>query len=140
MGYIHTSGYGQIGAGGREAGLAYTHRVAYEDVNGPIPPGLMVCHTCDNRPCCNPSHFFLGTASDNAADMAAKGRGRGVEGLANWNGRLTADEVAEIRRRHQPHIHPARKTGGSTTELATEFGISTQYVRELVKQRWRKSA
>lgn len=139
-GYLHTSGYGQIGAGRRTEGLAYTHRVAYESAHGPIPPGLLVCHTCDNRPCCNPAHLFLGTVADNSADMVAKGRGRGAEGLTNANARLTAAEVSEIRRRHQPGIHPARKTGGSTTELATEFGITPQYVRDLVNVRWRKSA
>ena len=139
-GYVHTSGYGQIGAGRRDEGLAYTHRVAFEATNGPIPSGLLVCHTCDNRPCCNPAHLFLGTVADNSADMVAKGRGRGAEGLTNANARLTAAEVAEIRRRHLPRVHPARKTGGSTTELATEFGISRQYVRELALGLWRSAA
>ena len=140
LGYLHTSGYGQIGVGRREEGLAYTHRVAYEATNGPIPDGLLVRHTCDNRPCCNPAHLLVGTVADNSADMVARGRGRGAEGLSNWNARLTPDEVAEIRRRHRPGIHPARKTGGSTAELATEFGISKQYVRDLAKGIWRAAA
>lgn len=56
---------------------AYTHRLAWEFANGPIPPGLMICHKCDVRACCNPSHMFLGTARDNNDDMAHKGRRRG---------------------------------------------------------------
>ncbi len=52
----------------------YAHRVAYELTYGSIPPGLLVCHTCDNRPCCNPSHLFVGTQKDNMQDCKRKGR------------------------------------------------------------------
>lgn len=53
-----------------------SHRVAYKLANGEIPAGLYVRHKCDNPPCCNPTHLFLGTCSDNAQDMVAKGRAR----------------------------------------------------------------
>lgn len=52
------------------------HRVAWIEVNGPVPEGLLVLHSCDNPPCVNVEHLFLGTNQDNTDDMLAKGRGR----------------------------------------------------------------
>ncbi len=64
-------GYGAVKIGHK----AYdTHRIAYELVNGPIPPRMLVMHSCDVRRCCNPAHLSLGTHKDNHDDMAGKGR------------------------------------------------------------------
>lgn len=69
------NGYGHLGGeGGRGAPTLAAHRVAYEDAVGPIPAGMYVLHTCDNRPCCNPAHLWIGTQGDNLRDMWAKGR------------------------------------------------------------------
>lgn len=39
-----------------------------------IPDTLCALHSCDNPPCCNPKHLFLGTRGDNSRDKHAKGR------------------------------------------------------------------
>lgn len=74
QGTMMQNGYGRVRYEGAEW---YTHRLAWTLANGPIPDGLLVMHACDNRRCVNVGHLSLGTVADNAADMVAKGRGRG---------------------------------------------------------------
>lgn len=64
-------GYGRLSVRGRQM---KAHRLAWIIQNGPIPDGLHVLHTCDNPPCCNPEHLFLGTHQDNMTDASVKGR------------------------------------------------------------------
>ena len=66
------TGYGQFTTADGKNRTA--HRVAYEYAYGPIPDGLYVCHSCDNRKCVNPAHLWLGNAKANVTDMIDKGR------------------------------------------------------------------
>lgn len=109
-------GYGQLLWNGR---MAVSHRVSWELAYGPIPAGLQVLHTCDNRRCVNPAHLRLGTQADNIRDMWDKGRATyqtrpaivGVEGEAHPNAKLTEKDVLEIRKRvaaGEQHLAVAR--------------------------------
>lgn len=73
IGAIGAAGYGMTTYFGKRASV---HRLAWELQNGPIPPGMVVCHTCDNRKCVAIEHLFIGTQSDNIRDAWSKGRGR----------------------------------------------------------------
>ncbi|KKL67586.1 hypothetical protein LCGC14_2133510 [marine sediment metagenome] len=90
-------GYGLIGRGGGKRGMLRVHRAMWEIVFGPIPDGMDVLHRCDNPPCANPTHLWLGTHADNMADMIAKGRCADRAGEKNGNAKLTWEQVKAIR-------------------------------------------
>lgn len=94
----HKSGYGQIT--NNTYGQMRSHRLAWIVQCGPIPPGLHVCHKCDNPGCVRADHLFLGTKSDNMRDMVRKGRNSnfGKRGESNAHSKLTADKAGWIRR------------------------------------------
>jgi hypothetical protein len=118
-------GYGQFYRGGSSL---LAHRTSWELHNGLIPDGLLVCHHCDNPPCVNPAHLFLGTVADNTRDAAAKGRM--VRGERMHTAKLTADLVIEIRQRHRK----SSRTDG-VAALAREFGVSSQSILRIIRRR-----
>lgn len=65
------TGYGLFGV---DKGSKLSHRIALRFSGVDVPDGMFVCHRCDNPPCCNPAHLFLGTQFDNMRDCSAKGR------------------------------------------------------------------
>lgn len=130
-GKLSTNGYGRIARGGRGEGEVPAHRVAWEQRNGPVPDGMILCHSCDNPPCVNPNHLFLGSHADNAADRNRKGRHR--FGVSHHNARLTPDQVRTIRR--------WASEGLSRAESARRMDVSPSTVAAIVHGRlWRHVA
>lgn len=114
-GRLNAKGYGYI-AVWTEGRYHYfmAHRHAWERRHGAIPPGQVVMHTCDRRPCVREAHLLLGSQAENIADMVVKGRQ--ARGERNHRAKLTEVEVLEIRRR--------MSQGASGPELARQFGVS----------------
>lgn len=74
-GPIHKSGYAYTRKErSAKSPLTPVHRLVWEEERGPIPEGMDVCHRCDNPPCINIDHLFLGTHAENMKDMVLKGR------------------------------------------------------------------
>lgn len=126
-------GYGVIGNGRRSDGTILVHRAAWLEWRGPIPEGMVVCHRCDNPPCFNPDHLFLGTYADNNRDMAAKRRhwlhvrpDAAPRGMSHGNARLTDDDVRAIR--------AAYDRGESVTSIARRLGMSRSGTASIAKR------
>jgi len=120
-------GYGVLGDGA--GGSIQAHRASWEINFGPIPKGMCVCHRCDVPACVRPSHLFLGTQSENVADMIAKGRRRGgaPTGERNGSAKLTEAMVRDIR-----------EASGTQQAIAERYGVSQFTVSEIKRGKtWR---
>ena len=120
------------------------HRVAWELTNGPIPPGMCVCHHCDNPACCRPSHLFLGTFRENNEDRTRKGRTAAgdhngarthpecvPQGEHNGQSKITAAVVRKIRSEYSPWVVSQRV-------LALKYGICQQQVSTILRgEHWK---
>ena len=117
------NGYGQLF---RTISPRGAHRISYELANGPVPEGLEVMHTCDNRVCCNPRHLKVGTHQENVADCVAKGR----QTRGEMVGKLVEDEVRAIRM--------FLATGSRSIDMARLYGVSDVSVARIKhEQTWR---
>jgi hypothetical protein len=104
------------------------HRLAWILEHGPIPKGLWVLHTCDNPPCCNPRHLFLGTVLDNKRDSISKGRH--PHGETHGLAKLTEDKVILIRQLHAD--------GYLRKRLARKFDVSYSLIQKIIQEvQWR---
>ena len=100
------------------------HRISYFLKHRTLPP-LLVCHTCDNRRCVNPDHFFIGTYTINRADCVKKGRQ--AVGSAVQGSRLSEEQVVEIRRRY--FVEHA-----SWRSLAENFGVTFKAIQDITNR------
>ena len=121
------NGYGQgLRDGGKQI---MAHRFSYQQFVAPIPVGMFVCHTCDNRGCVNPEHLFTGTAADNNRDCASKCRNCAEDARRRI---LCEASALQIRRR--------AATGEPHPLLAKEFGVSRSTVTLIaLGKTWKKA-
>lgn len=111
-------GYGQLNDRGK---MLKTHRLAYEHFKGKIPDGMVVRHTCDNPPCCNPDHLLVGTLRDNSQDSVRRGRAshQVMTGEHCPAALLTWDQVTEIRASHEAGVALAEKYGVTPSTISS---------------------
>jgi transposase len=92
------TGYGRVGLNGK---TKLIHRVIWEIAKGPIPDNVNVCHTCDNKLCCNPKHLFLGTQKDNMEDCKQKGRIKNNPNKMHSKPFLTNEQILQIQKEYK---------------------------------------
>jgi hypothetical protein len=133
-GATHPGGYGALNPS--KWGETRAHRMAWKLANDrDIPAGMLVCHRCDNPPCCNPAHLFLGTHGDNSRDRNAKGRAAPKVGELNGRALLTQDDVQEIRRVYRRGHKSRAGDPRSCVGLSRTYGVSEDAIRQIVKGR-----
>lgn len=121
MAGLDRGGYGNANYRGKQY---IAHRLAYKLTHGEVP--RMLCHTCDNRRCCNPTHVYAGNPKANRRDQDDRGRRvNHPKGSACVNARLTDEQVVEIRRGYSIGnvIHK---------ELAAKYGVTSGAIRDIV--------
>lgn len=131
LAFRKANGYGSINEAGHDGHPLQAHRVAWELTHGPIAEGLFVCHRCDNPPCCNPAHLFLGTHEDNVGDMVKKDRVS--HGEKHHHRKLTEEQVRWLREHAVP--------GVSKERIARDLGITSRHARKIASRgAWRRTA
>ena len=115
---IGRGGYGKIQINKAQVTAS---RASYEEFIGPIPDGMLVCHKCDNRRCCNPEHLFLGTHQDNADDMLSKSRSM----HGSWHYKATIDESQAVA------VFEMIKSGATNSEIQGELGVGKNVIQSI---------
>jgi hypothetical protein len=123
VGYKDKDGYGKKQYKGRPW---YAHRWAWTLANGEIPAGLSVCHKCDNPPCINLDHLYLGTTAQNQKDKADRGR---VKGEKNPKAKLTDFDI--------PTIFELLHHGFAPKAIAEMYHVSHDAIKDIKnRRRW----
>jgi hypothetical protein len=84
------------------------------------PAGMLLCHTCDNPPCFNFEHLYLGTPTTNSADSIARGRSARMRFTA-----LSSDDINNIRNEIA--------SGCPIEMLAAKYKISTTRLTRIAR-------
>jgi hypothetical protein len=106
--------------------VANSQRVAWFLTNGLIPKGKYVLHRCDNPPCCNPDHLFLGSKYDNIEDMNKKGRHAHHPGNTDPI-KFTKEEIAKA-------VAECAASHGSMEDISKKYNMSRNHLCRLIKQ------
>lgn len=121
------TGYGSFRVAGRNLSAS---RVSYAIAYGDPPTHLDVCHKCDNPPCVNPSHLFLGTRKKNMEDCSEKDRHNAAKGIWAGKSKLKPEQVYEIRRRGD--------AGESRVVLAVQFEVTNVSISDIIcRKTWK---
>ena len=147
-GRVDIGGYGKFSVGSRKTRWrdVKAHRYIWQFYNGDIPKGMEICHHCDNPPCANIAHLFIGSRQDNVNDAMAKGRvakgdkagartkpmplEKRVRGEKAPNHKLDWGKVAEIRRKYFE--------GATRAALGREYDVSSTVIFHIVhNNKWK---
>jgi hypothetical protein len=131
QGSVNSTGYGTVAWFGK----VYTaHRSAawlsemVDDLNAPTKASTPthVLHKCDNRKCCNPRHFFLGSYTDNMNDAYKKRRKTQPKGEKHTNAKLTNAQAEDIRCKYS--------AGATQSSLSKEYGVSQVAISLIIRK------
>jgi len=122
-GFREKNGYGRTRYQGQNM---LAHRFAWTVHHGPIPAGKLVCHKCDNPPCCNPDHLFLGSHKANTRDAMAKGR---LE--ANLSDLAVITRFRRHRKLTDAQVDEIRASAEKLTVIAKRLGVTPACISQI---------
>ena len=101
---------------------------------GEIPDGMLICHKCDNPPCINPFHLFIGSYADNTKDMVMKGRKSTIvypdrlpRGINHKNAKLNDVDILQIR--------TMSSKGVSYKDIKAQFNIGKSNISSIINRK-----
>ena len=125
-GWKKPTGYAQVKHNGTKM---HAHRKAWIVAFGPIPKGLDVCHRCDNPPCINLDHLWIGTHAENMADAARKNRMVSPKGSKQHASKLVETDIPFIR---------SLSGNMRQVDIAAAYGVSQQVISKVINRKhWR---
>lgn len=117
--------YGMIKFQKKQIGV---HRASYLAFIGEIPKGMLVCHSCDNPPCINPEHLWLGTHQDNNDDCIKKNRSKKLFGEDLKQTKLKEGDVVFIREK-------LKEKTATRRELAIKYKVTYECIKNIHNRR-----